>query len=461
MPGKKKIASIVLNSVSSDARVLREAESLQKSGYEVVVYGLKLKPEQKKEEVLSSGVRIKRADYYGDKRLIFLCALATCAFSVCFFAGILHYFSDISFLAALLFSCVAVIFSSFVLAFTVFDFIGEHLRLLLMESRNISHLKIALKWFFVELIYRKSFVGEVLKFKPDFLHAHDLSALPVTTYIKGLLSVPLIYDSHEIFEEMRDKTNYEQQVYRVLQEKLSSTVDGFITINESIGEFLRERYPKLPNVTIVKNASVYESSILKNQYDGRLHHASNFSKDRKIILYQGGFGEGRGLEGLVQSSRLFPESWGLVLMGWGPLEERLGRIANEINRDLKRVVIIPGVSQQELPFWTQGASLGVIPYVNNCLNHFYCSPNKLWEYPRSGVPIVASAFPELKKTIEKARMGWLINDFEKEDQLSILLRSLNPDDLRLARENAIKFIEKDNWQKYEKDLIEVYLKLER
>lgn len=62
----------------------------------------------------------------------------------------------------------------------------------------------------------------------------------------------------------------------------------------------------------------------------------------------------------------------------------------------------------ELPLWTAGATVGLIPYMNRGLNHWYCTPNKLWEYPSAGVPVLASPFPEMMKLIQAHGFGWAL-----------------------------------------------------
>ncbi len=55
-------------------------------------------------------------------------------------------------------------------------------------------------------------------------------------------------------------------------------------------------------------------------------------------------------------------------------------------RDESKVRFIPPAPQKELKSWTQGATLGIIPYEGKMLNHWIATPNKLWEYPSAGVP---------------------------------------------------------------------------
>ena len=147
-------------------------------------------------------------------------------------------------------------------------------------------------------------------------------------------------------------------------------------------------------------------------------------------------------------------------MGWGKLEEELRRVADSLKMktpDLDfRIRFVPKVKQTELPYWTAGASLGAIPYENTGLNHWYCNPNKLWEYPNAGVPIIASPFPELRKIIEDNQIGWLLPDPLSPREIAAAINKLTEEELQVAANNCISFIQRDNWQVYANRLKTAY-----
>jgi hypothetical protein len=77
------------------------------------------------------------------------------------------------------------------------------------------------------------------------------------------------------------------------------------------------------------------------------------------------------------------------------------------------------------------------------LNHIYCSPNKLWEFPRSGVPILCSDGPEMTKRVEEHGIGWVIPK-DQPTPLGIvgIIASLGEDELARAKAACAVFIEK-------------------
>ena len=143
-------------------------------------------------------------------------------------------------------------------------------------------------------------------------------------------------------------------------------------------------------------------------------------------------------------------------MGWGNLEDALVSLAKQVNPEGDRVRFVPPAPHKDLALWSAGATLGVIPYENVSMNHYFCSPNKLWEYPVAGVPILASPFPELKNVVENNGIGWFFDDPVTPESIASVLASLSEEDIRKAKSACAEFIESNNWSVYEKRLIELY-----
>ena len=184
---------------------------------------------------------------------------------------------------------------------------------------------------------------------------------------------------------MAGGTRPQQRISRAIISKNSAFVDEFITINESLARFYRDNHA-LPSARVVMNATRWEG--LPSD-DGRLRRAAGLGPERRILLFQGGLAAaGRGLTILQAAAARLPEPWSLVLMGWGPMEDELRRAAKEVNLGRvsasKRLVLIPPAPADSLAKWTAGADVGIIPYENTGLNHLYCTPNKLWEFPNAG-----------------------------------------------------------------------------
>src|SRR5699024_978979 len=298
-------------------------------------------------------------------------------------------------------------------------------------------------------------------FVPDIVHMHDHLTLAAAPLYKDAFDCPLIWDAHEIYEDLASIEDVRAVVNSRIIEQNAEFVDGFITLNQSIADFYLEKYPSLPRAVLVPNAV---ERVSQTSYDGRLHEAAGLVPDQKILLFQGGFSPHRGIPALLDASMLLHDRWTLVCMGWGKFEDDIRAVAEAGTGrpgGRPRVAIVPGAPQDELLSWTAGATLCAIPYENTGLNHLYCSPNKLWEYPSAGVPILATDMPEMKKKIEKFDIGVTVGRDLVPAEIAAAVNSLTDSDIEQMRLNCGVYAAAENWQNYEPHLTDLHIRLGR
>lgn len=412
-------------------------------------------------------------------------------------------------------------------------------------SERVSHYFVsgARTWGFIE-------VGR--KFRPDIIHCHEIGSLLAAVSLKKELGCKVIYDAHEIYDDLSNASAYVGKVHKALHMKCLPQIDAFVTVNEKIGEYYKHEYLSVPDPIIMPN-SVYPRSV---KYDGRLHEAAKLPSDAKILLYQGGFSPRRGLSTLLEAAFKLPEDWYVVFMGRGALEEQLKQAAEEFmselvskvrhdlslknraeNSQLERISVslpdrlsetessepsnrpvfqgsleevlfgqailksatgvlsadvlkdiantvrsaeidlavarlarqkvdeliyagvlrkarfVPMAPHAELVEWTSGATVGIIPYENVGLNHWNCSPNKLWEYPNAGVPILASRLNFLSQVINKWGTGWTFASDPTVSDIVAAVRAISDAELEEKRAACRRFIEADNYTLHEQRLL--------
>ena len=324
------------------------------------------------------------------------------------------------------------------------------------------------------VLRRERAIAELcLGLEPDIVHCHDVGALPVGLRVKARRRCKLVFDAHEICDQLAQAPGSQNALNRYVVASHADRIDAFVTINESIAAYYRENFPALPRSVVVRNAALRCEPF---RYDGRLHEAARLEPSDKILLYQGGFAQRRGLMALVEAAPLLPEGWAIVMMGWGRLEEELRRTARanmsklhnaKLSRERRikllrnRIRIIPPAPQAELPLWTAGATIGIIPYENAGLNHWFSTPNKLWEYPNAGVPILASPFPEMRKVIEGFGIGWLLPVTITGKNIADAVSEISDEEIAEAKANCARFLAEDNWTNYAARLVDLYRGLQR
>ena len=286
----------------------------------------------------------------------------------------------------------------------------------------------------------------------DIYHSHDLNTL-----LQGIAGAklrrnqkPLIYDSHEV---QTSRTHYSfEKIYRI-EKFLLKFADHVIVENGTRADYHRRLYKKRP--TPVHNYSEYydidevEAYPIRQEFD--------IPESEKIVLYQGGMQEGRGLFKLLDA---FKDTEGARLIMIGDGKERLNLINYHKEIGLgHKVHFIQRVPYKELRRYTKAADLGIQFLENTNFNHYSASSNKLFEYIMAHVPVIGSRLPEIEAVIEGEQVGLTVEP-ESTRQLKEAIQTLVDDDAlrQKFRENAKRAKEKYNWDNEKEVLKRVYRK---
>ncbi len=281
-----------------------------------------------------------------------------------------------------------------------------------------------------ERFYKDLFLAEALRHRPHVIVAHDLPMLPVAVAAAQSNGAHVVYDSHELFAE-QEFSETEKRKWRAIEQKYIGFASRVITVNESIAAELEGRY-SLSDVKVILNA---EQTASFERRPERLRHALSLPAAAKIGLFQGGLSEGRNLHQLVDAIKhVEAPNLHLVFLGDGQLKEKLRKRALRLGLQ-GRVHFLDAVPQSELLEYTASADFGFVPYLANCLNTYYCTPNKLFEFIAAGIPIIASDLPELRRFVSGNDLG-LILDFNDPKAVGNAVSNLIADDGLLSRLRA-------------------------
>jgi len=288
----------------------------------------------------------------------------------------------------------------------------------------------------------------------DIYHGHDLHTVPTAYKTARLTKSKVVYDAHELYTEMSGLRPIERKIYTRLERKYAPKVDHLITVNESIACELVERYGLKSKPSLIFNCPEITNNIILTEKD-ELRAKLNIPADTKIILYQGGYSLNRGLFNLIKSAQ-YIKTGIVVFMGWGNIEDQLRALVKELGLEDK-VLFTPGVPQNELLNHSKSADIGVIPYQFVGLNNYYTSPNKLFEYINAKVPIAGSNFPELKRVIDKYKIG-VTFDPESPQSIAESINKVMEDSILLKKfkENTHKAALDFTWEREEKKLLKIY-----
>lgn len=388
---------IVWNDFLNDARVLKEAETLQSAGYDVVVHALRTSITLPSHETLATGVSVYRArrSSLNLKDKLFL----TNRTSVSGRGGIKW-----------------------------------------LELMGKVLARIFVHW---------ALLANIVKSKPHIVHAHDVNTLPTAWLAAKLSGAQMVYDAHEI-STSREGYSRVRKLVGWIERTLMPRVQGTITTTEARAKYFARAYG-VARPVVLQNRPREQQAIRSD----RIRTELKLDQPWPIILYQGGVQQGRGLVRLARVAADVPNAY-FVFIGGGRLDGSLRRIVEELQLE-QRVRFIPTVALAELPSYTASADIGVQPIENTCLNHYTTDSNKLFEYVQAGLPVVASDLPEIRRVVREHDLGVLVPEGDSV-ALAAALRDLVGDEgkRQYYASQSRKAASVLNWESQEHELLALY-----
>jgi len=305
-------------------------------------------------------------------------------------------------------------------------------------------------YFFYKFFNIRLFIF-LLFHKYDLLVSNDLDTLLPNFLVAKLKDIPLVYDSHEYFTGVPEIQNRPvvKWVWLTIEQMIFPHLKFVITVNESIANLYASQYNVRPSV--IRNCSPKTEGIIP--FD---RNDLGVGNDHLLIIIQGaGINIDRGGEELIEAVSM-TENVSLLVVGGGDVLETLKRKVME--KDLEgRVKFFGKVQWKELMRYTKSADAGITIDKDTNPNYRYSLPNKLFDYFTSGIPVIASNLPEVRKIVTGYKCGVIIPGVTPEE-ISLAIQQLrdNPDLLSELKRNAVIASESENWEKESLKVIGFY-----
>jgi glycosyltransferase involved in cell wall biosynthesis len=302
--------------------------------------------------------------------------------------------------------------------------------------------------------YRRAW-GIVKNQPGDIYHCHDLDTLLLGYMAKRRHGGRLVYDAHELTTELAYISRPEKMGWCVLERFLIRRADEVIATGTYRGEYLVKKY-RVASPSVILNCPPLPAAEVHNR---ALREKLGLADDTvPVILYQGVFSGGRGLDKLVLAAAHLDRGV-LVLMGWGALEAELRSLVEKKGLE-ERVYFTEPVGPDRVVYYCMSASVGVVIVLHTSLNNYYATPNKLYEYISAGLPVVSSDFPALKEVVEGYGLGCTF-DPEEPESIAAAINLVLAGEQRYdtMRKNALEAARIFNWENESKKLLEIYRRL--
>ncbi len=289
--------------------------------------------------------------------------------------------------------------------------------------------------------------------KADIFLSNDLDTLPANFLASKIKNKKLVYDSHEYFTEVPELVNRPKikRIWERIENNILPKIIYSYTVCSSIAGIYNKKYGT--KMKVVRNIS--ECELLMNKINVVLPETVN---NKKIILYQGVLNIGRGTEHTVEAMQ-YVENAVFLIIGEGDMKNELQQKVSELNLQNK-VVFIGKIPFEQLFAYTKKADIGISVEQNIGLNYYYSLPNKLFDYIRANVPILASKLPEIENIVEKYDIGCFIENHNPKhisEKINFMLN--NVEKRKSWKENLKKASAELCWENEEKVLKEIFINL--
>ena len=287
-----------------------------------------------------------------------------------------------------------------------------------------------------------------LTYKPEFVASSDLPGLVGASRVARRLRVPHVHDCHELYLESTSVRPVERKLLAPVERRYMKRASGIAIVNESIRLEYHERYGV--DGTVVRNCAEWAGE--NEGFD--LYQLGSIAAEKRIVLYQGGFSVGRGLDLLIEAAADFPDDAVLVMLGYGPLEDELRDYAHSLGLG-ERVVFLEAVTPESLLATTATATVGIVPYQPVSENNRLALPNKIFEYTSVGLPVVVSRIPELER-IAAAGCGEVYDPFDAADLARAVSAVLAPGQLEQYARRSKEWGLANSWDVERKTLLGIW-----
>ena len=261
-----------------------------------------------------------------------------------------------------------------------------------VKMRLIFHSSVL---FYAEYNLRLFF--KLLISRADAFYANDTDTLLASGLAARIRRKPLLFDAHELFPDVPELMgrSFVRKIWRVVEKRCVPRAKVCITVCESVANEYFARYGV--KFGVVRNLSDNVGEV----------EVGGHRESEHVLIYQGAVNVGRCVKEIIDAME-YVTDYQLVVAGIGDQYEAMRQYA--VSRPYQgRIKMLGRVSPKDLHQLTKRADLGFCVMENMGLNYYYSLPNRISDYVAAEVPVLASDFPEIRRVVEKYRIGKLVD----------------------------------------------------
>ena len=312
-------------------------------------------------------------------------------------------------------------------------------------------------------------------FRPDVLHAHDLTIVPTVLDVNEPFGLPVVADLHEnmpatrtaymrswpFWHRMRFHLSREYPRWRWMERKALARCARVIVVVPEASVRLTEDYGLPADRIVVVSNTEDETTFNLDPPDEAI--LARY-RDCWAALYIGGIGAHRGIDTAIAAAPLAArkiDRFRLVIVGIR------GREKGQLLKLLRRygaedcVQLVEWVPFSEVNSHVAAARVGLVPH--NDFEHTQTTvPHKLFQYMLMGKPVIVSDCAPLQRIVRDADAGLVFRAGDPASLAECLVR-LHDDEAQLverfSRNGRAAAIGPYAWRNDARRLLEIYQRL--
>ena len=349
-----------------------------------------------------------------------------------------------------------------------FDIITEHGIRLISIQRTRYFSNPYLDFLYKKLTFKANIYKRIFKtakeLNSDIYHFHDYQINRIVKQLKKLAHKPkVIYDAHEPYPEIERYLNHSKGLFKLihilhsvyidlLQKRYSGKLDAIITTEENVASYFKGFF------------TAEKVKIIYNYCDFDISTSADLEQKEFDLIYIGGISRWRGVFELLNTAlEASKTNHPIKILLIGQIKEAglkdtlLQIIQSENLHDW--FTLKEFVPRNELIQYLTKSKIGVCIFKDNPVYHILL-PIKIFEYMAFGLPTLVNNFGHTFRIISAENAGIAIDKPTPSNILKETLKILeDPGLYKTFSENAKNSVAKYTWDKMEKELWDLYLKL--
>lgn len=285
--------------------------------------------------------------------------------------------------------------------------------------------------------------------KTDYFLANDLDTLVPNYIVSKLRGKKLFYDTHEYYTGVPELKNspLKRKIWKFFEDWIFPKLEIVYTVNNSVKDVYQKEYGN--DIKVIRNVPVstpIKPAELPESWKGKI-----------ILLMQGtGINVNRGGLELLEAMQHLPDNYLLVYIGSGNLWDTIKEKRSQLGLEAK-VEMIYRLPPEELKKYTPLAHLGFSLDGFEDVNFLFNLPNKIFDYIHSGVPVIATAIPEVKYILDTYHCGVSCESQNPKEIAETITGVMNDSSLyNQLKQNALIAAKELCWENEKQKLISIY-----